>query len=238
MLSANPFSGAVSAASSMISFLSTALTPVGGAVVAIILITIAFRLALHPLNRAAVRGERARTRLAPQVAAIRKKHAKNVTKMGEELTALYRSERISPFTGMLPMLIQAPIFLVIYRAFTKSGGNASLFGVPLHARFISSAGSLGVHVLVFIAIFAALAAIALITSRRAKMLSKINIVASTAAAGAAAGTAEMVAKIGTLAPFFVLISGAVLPLAAVLYLLTTTAFSAGENALLRRGLPA
>ncbi len=48
----------------------------------------------------------------------------------------------------------------------------------------------------------------------------------------------MMAKIGQVAPFFILISAAVLPLAAVLYLLTTTTWTTAENALLRRGLPA
>lgn len=246
MLSANPFSGAVSAASSIISTLSTALTPLGGAAVAIVLFTIVIRLAMHPLNRAAVRGERARIRLAPQVTALRKKHSKDLTRLGEELAALYRSERISPFAGLLPVLIQAPIFVVLYRAFTTSGGSlgrADLLGVPLHARFITSAGTLGIHVLVFAVLFAGLAAVAVATSRRARMLTKINIAASTAALGTAVAstesiTADLIAKIGQFAPFFVLISGAVLPLAAVLYLLTTTAWTAGENVLLRRGLPA
>jgi YidC/Oxa1 family membrane protein insertase len=241
MLSANPFSGSVSAASSAIVHLSTMLAPVGGAVLAIIAVTIAVRLALHPLNRVAVRGERARARLAPQVAKIRKKHAKNLTTMTEEIRALYRSERISPYAGILPLLIQAPIFLVLYHVFDKSSGGlagATLLGVPLHTRFLTGFGDLGIHTLVFIALFAGLAAVALVTSRRAKLLAKINTVAGTAVAtGATAGTAELLAKVGQVAPFFVLISGAVLPLAAGVYLLTTTAWTAAENVILRRGLP-
>ena len=240
--SANPFTRAVSAASGAISHLSTLFAPIGGAVLAIIAVTILVRLALHPLNRAAVRGERARVRLAPQVATIRTKHAKNLTRMGEEIRTLYSRERISPYAGILPILIQIPVFLVLYRVFLRSNGGiagASVLGVPLHARFLTGAGGLGMHLLVFGLLFAALAAVALITSRRAKMLSKINVVAGTAvAAGAALGSADLIAKIGLYAPFLVLISGAVVPLAAGLYLLTTTAWSAGENALLRRGLPA
>jgi YidC/Oxa1 family membrane protein insertase len=241
MLSANPFSGAVSAASSAIVHLSTLLAPVGGAVIAIIAVTVAVRLALHPLNRAAVRGERARSRLAPQIAVIRRQHAKNLTRMGEELRSLYRSERISPYAGILPLLIQAPIFLVLYRVFVRSKGGlagATLFGVPLHTRFVTGAGGLGLHVLVFVLLFAGLAAVALVTSRRAKLLAKINTAAGTAVAtGATVGTADLLAKVGQVAPFFVLVSGAVVPLAAGLYLLTTTAWTAAENAILRRGFP-
>jgi YidC/Oxa1 family membrane protein insertase len=238
MLFANPFSGAVSAASSAIFHLSTLLAPVGGAVLAIIAVTVAVRAALHPLNRAAVRGERVRTRLAPQIATIRKKHANNITTMAAELRALYRSERISPYAGILPLLIQAPIFLVLYHVFDKSSGGlagAQLFGVPLHTRFLTGAGGLGIHILVFVALFAGLAAVAVVTSRRATLLAKINIAAGTAVA--TVGTAELLTKVSQVAPFFVLISGAVLPLAAGLYLLTTTTWTAAENAILRRGLP-
>jgi YidC/Oxa1 family membrane protein insertase len=245
MLAANPFSGAVTAASSAIVHLSTLLAPVGGAVLAIIAVTIAVRLALHPLNRVAVRGERARARIAPQVTEIRTKHGKNLTQMGTELTTLYRSERISPYAGILPLLIQAPIFLLLYRVFVRSHSglaSATMFGVPLHAHFLTAAGGMGAHLLVFGLLFAGLAAVAVVTSRRAQAITKINTVAGTAvaagAAGATLGTAEAMAKVLQFAPFFVLISGAVLPLAAGLYLLTTTAWTAAENVFLRRGLPA
>jgi YidC/Oxa1 family membrane protein insertase len=256
MLSVNPFHDAVSAASDLLSAVSTALHPFGGAALAIVLVTIAVRLALHPLNRAAVRGERARTRLAPKVAAIRARHGGDTVRMGSELRELYRAERISPFAGLLPLLVQAPIFLVLYRTFATANGSlaaASLFGVPLHTRFATGAIALGPHVLVFAAIFAALIALAVIGSRRAAMTARANAAAAappkrpglrTAAAtgavagGAAVGTAEIMTRIGQIAPFFVLISAAVLPLATVLYLLTTTTWSTAENALLRRGLPA
>lgn len=51
-------------------------------------------------------------------------------------------------------------------------------------------------------------------------------------------TARIMARVGRIAPYFVLLSAAFLPLAAGLYLVTTTAWSAAENTLLRRGLPA
>ena len=94
--------------------------------------------------------------------------------------------------------------------------------------------------LVFLLLFAALAVIAVVTSRRAAMLAKINN--STADVGTASGQQPpsppaMIAAIGRIAPFFVLLSAAVVPLAAGLYLVTSTAWTAAENAFLRRGLP-
>jgi membrane protein insertase Oxa1/YidC/SpoIIIJ len=69
----------VTAASTALEFLSTTLHPIGGAVAAIVVLTLLVRLALHPLVRAAVRGERARAALAPRVAELRRTHAGNVT---------------------------------------------------------------------------------------------------------------------------------------------------------------
>ena len=67
-------------------------------------------------------------------------------------------------------------------------------------------------------LFAVLAAVAWLTARRAK------------------GTGWLV-KVAQVAPFTILISAAFLPLAAGMYLATSTAWTAAENALLKRGLP-
>lgn len=244
MLSANPFTATVSGASVALAHLSTLLAPIGGAAIAIVVITLIVRLALHPLTRAAVRGERARARLAPKVAELRRKHGKDVTQLSQQMSALYKDEQISPFAGLGPMLVQAPVFLVLYRVFTRSGGGlagANLFGTPLTDRFLTSMGGLGAHVLVFVALFAVLAAVSLVTSRRSAMIVKINNAntqVGTAGADTTAIPASAVATIGRVAPFLVLISATIVPLAAGLYLVTSTAWSAAENALLRRGLPA
>jgi YidC/Oxa1 family membrane protein insertase len=193
------------------------------------------RLLLHPLTRAAVRGERVRLRLAPRIAALRTKHAGNPAKGAEALTELYRVEGVSPLAGIMPMLAQAPFFLVMYRIFVGSsiGGHANalltqrLFGVPFGARFLTGAVALGAHGWVFGLLFAALAALAYLTSRRAAMLMAASVSAPTG----------LIARLSRILPYGVLVTAAFVPLAAGLYLLTTTAWTAAENVLLRRGLP-
>lgn len=118
----NPFTAAIHAVTSVIVILSSALAPIGGAALAVIVLTLLVRLALHPLTRRAVRGERDRSRLAPRVAALRQKHAGNVTKFAEESAALHKAEGVSQFAGLGPMLIQAPVFLVLYRVFAHTTG--------------------------------------------------------------------------------------------------------------------
>ena len=132
--------------STALSHLASALSPVGGAVAAIVVLTLAVRLALHPLTRAAVRGERVRARLAPRLAELRQRHGSDLVRLSQETQSLYRSEQISPFVGVLPLLVQLPMIFVLYRVFSHGDGPlaaAHLFGVPLHAHLLASLASGG-----------------------------------------------------------------------------------------------
>src|SRR2546430_16089863 len=142
-----------------------------GPAVAIVLCTLVVRLLLLPLTLAALRGERARERLAPQVEELRRRHARQPDKLGPELARLYREAGVSPFAGFGSMLLQAPFFLVTYRLFVSPtiAGHANgllrstLFGAPL-------ASHLSGHPLVFLPLLAALAGLAWLTVRRARPL--------------------------------------------------------------------
>jgi YidC/Oxa1 family membrane protein insertase len=234
--------GAVAVAYPFIAHAASALTPIGGAAAAIVLCTAALRLLLLPLSLAAqlaerppasvrppaVRGERTRAALAPRVAELRQRYAKDPDRLATELTALYRTERVSPLAGCLPVLLQAPFFMVVYRIFTAPSlagrPNALLaghvFGVPLGTHLFG-----GGYPLAFLPVTAALLVLGWVAARRARRVS---------AATHAAPPTGVVA----LLPYLSVLSVAVVPLAAALYLVTTLAWTAVENAVLRRGLPA
>ncbi|GLW71733.1 protein translocase component YidC [Kitasatospora phosalacinea] len=187
--------------------------------VAIVLFTLAVRAALHPLARSAARAERARLRLAPRVAQLRERHAKDPGRLNRELLALHRAEGVGPFAGLLPALLQAPFFSVMYRLFTTAPGHlldATLAGVPLTAH--PAAAHAPAQFAVFAALEAALLALACSNVRRAR---------KAAAANAPAGALRWLA-FGT--PLFALL----LPLAGGLHLLTSTAWTAAERWYLHR----
>lgn len=196
-----------------------------GAAATIVLCTAALRLLLHPLTRAAVRGERQRAALAPKLRALQEKHRRDPARLRAELAALYAGAGISPLAGIAPLLLQAPAFLVWFRVFTAPavGGRPNallaqaLLGTPLSAHLAGGG-------LVFVPLLAVLALLGVLGVRRARRVA------------AATGTPAPSGLLALL-PFTSLVSAALLPLAAVLYLVTTLAWSAAENALLRRGLP-
>ncbi|WP_084728742.1 YidC/Oxa1 family membrane protein insertase [Streptacidiphilus neutrinimicus] len=190
------------------------------AALAVVLFTVVIRLLLHPFARAAARGEKTRARLAPRVAALRRKHAGSPERMQRELSALYREEGASPLAGCLPMLLQIPVFSVMYRLFTGVAdptGQAllahTLLGVPLGAH-LAVAGTSLPTAMVFGAILLVLLALGFLNYRRGRRLSPQG------------------PRLLALLPFGTALFALVLPLAGALYLLTTTAWTFGERALL------
>jgi YidC/Oxa1 family membrane protein insertase len=216
--------------------LSNLLAPLLGsasAVAAIIGFTMLVRLLLHPLSRAALRGERARTALAPQVNALREKHKRNPQRLNEELAKLHRESGTSMFAGCLPILLQAPFLSVMYRLFesTTIGGTRndllghSLFGAMLNQHWLpvmQGAMPFAPTGLVFLGLFALLAAVATYTLR---WNARLPATPDTPMPGG---------RLLRVLPYGTILIAAFLPLAAGIYLLTTNAWTAAERAWLRR----
>ncbi|MGW2488562.1 YidC/Oxa1 family membrane protein insertase [Streptomyces sp. NPDC001606] len=215
------------------------------AAVAIVVFTALVRLLVHPLSRAAARGQRARAALQPRIAELRKKHARDPQRLQRAVLELHTEEKVSPLSGCLPSLLQLPAFFLLYHLFSSAeiggAGNAllahRLFAAPLGGRWadaLADGGLLGPAGLVYLALFVLVAAVAAFTYRRTKRTMAQNPVP------AATGTGEQVPGLGALtkaAPFmsfFTLVTVAVVPLAAALYVVTSTTWSALERAALYR----
>ncbi|MET0238073.1 MAG: membrane protein insertase YidC [Kibdelosporangium sp.] len=197
--------------------LVTWLAAATGTVAAIMLFTACVRLLIHPLARLAGRGEKARAALAPQAARIREKHRRNPDKMQQEMLALYQDSGTSLFAGCLPMLLQLPVFMVMYRLFTATTFSGTpnglladrMFGAPLGSHFFD----FGPNGLVFVALFVALLVVGYFSAR---------------------AMPPEAPKLMRLLPFGTSLAIGVIPLAAGLYLLTTTTWTVLERAYLRR----
>ena len=218
---------------------------------AIIAFTVAIRLLLLPLGyfavRGSVRGEGARARLQPKIAELQRYHARNPQRLQEELGALYRAEGSGMFAGCLPLLFQLPFFSVMYRLFTghSVGGAAntllthSLLAAPLGSHWLAGAGPLSAQGAVFAGLFVLLAVVGVLAVRVARRATPPGVTAagsaapgSTAAPATPAGRSP--SQVGWVIPFSSLVTAAIVPLAAGLYLLTTTAWTLGERTVLRR----
>ena len=83
--------------------------------VAIILLTILFKLIFWPLGNKSYRSMAEMKKLQPLMTEIRKKYKDDKQKMNEEVMRLYRTYKVNPLSGCLPMLVQIPVFIAFYR---------------------------------------------------------------------------------------------------------------------------
>ncbi len=83
--------------------------------VAIIILTIMIKLLLWPLGNKGYKSMNEMKKLQPEMARLREKHKDDKKKMNEELMALYRTYKINPMGGCLPMILQIPVFIALYR---------------------------------------------------------------------------------------------------------------------------
>lgn len=217
---------------------------------AIVLFTALVRLAVHPLSRAAARGQKARTKLQPQIAELRKKHGKNPERMQKALMELHKEEKVSPLSGCLPSLLQMPAFFLLYHLFSsqKIGGDPNallgheLFGAPLGERWhdaLAHGGLLGAQSVVYLGLFAIVATVATFNYRRTKrQLAAAPATPATGPDGQPMPGMGAMTKLMPLMSFFTLVSVAYVPLAAALYIVTSTTWTAVERTVLYRDMPA
>ncbi|MGW3284416.1 YidC/Oxa1 family membrane protein insertase [Streptomyces sp. NPDC001002] len=200
---------------------------------AIVLFTALVRLLVHPLSRAAARGQQAQTRLRPQIAELRKRYAKQPEKLQQAVLELHAEEKVSPLAGCLPSLLQLPAFFLLYRLFSTDGDallSHRLFAAPLGGRWadaLAGGGVFGAAGLVYVGLFLVAAVIAAFSCVRNKRLTADGLAADSPVGGA-------VGKAMPYLSFFTLVTVAVVPLAAALYVVTSTAWSAVERAVLYR----
>ena len=86
----------------------------------IILIALIFKLITFPLNQMQFKGMRKMSLLKPDMDAINEKYAKNPQEKQKHIMQLFKKHNYNPATGCLPVLIQMPVFVALYSAFSSS----------------------------------------------------------------------------------------------------------------------
>jgi YidC/Oxa1 family membrane protein insertase len=228
----------VDAAYHLVFGLTTVLTPVLGglaAVAGIVLVTAAVRLVVLPLSFRAMRGQAIAVRLAPELAALRTKYGSQPERLQREMTALYKREGTSMFASLTPLLLQWPLLSVMYLLFRSSrvgGGpnmllSRNILGVPLGAHWLGgTAGLVGAHGAVFTGVLAALGILCWLLARVGRLA--MPVPDSPVPDNAVPGGALM-----KVLPYLTVLVAAFAPLAAGLYLVTSTGWSVLERYLFR-----
>jgi YidC/Oxa1 family membrane protein insertase len=83
--------------------------------IAIILLTVAVRLVLYPLTVKQTKSMQAMQRLQPEIKRLQAKYKNDRNKLNEEMMAFYKENKVNPLSGCLPLILQLPLFIVLYR---------------------------------------------------------------------------------------------------------------------------
>jgi YidC/Oxa1 family membrane protein insertase len=81
---------------------------------AIILITILFRLLIYPITRKQFKSTYQMQKMQPLIAEIKEKYAGDQQRQQEEMMKVYQEAKFNPISGCLPMILQMPIFIALY----------------------------------------------------------------------------------------------------------------------------
>ena len=88
--------------------------------VSIILLTILIKILFWPLTHKSYKSMKEMQKLQPLMAKIREKYKNNKEQMNKELMGLYKTYKVNPMGGCLPMLIQMPVFFALFRILGSS----------------------------------------------------------------------------------------------------------------------
>ncbi len=98
---------------------------------AIIILTVLVRLILLPLTLKQTRSMQGMAKLQPEIKKLQEKHGGDRQAMNEEVMKLYKEHKVNPAGGCLPILLQAPIFIGLYRVVNGLTRNVELSGLMI-----------------------------------------------------------------------------------------------------------
>ena len=80
----------------------------------IILLTVLIKLVFFPLSAASYRSMAKMKVVTPKMTLIRERHKGDPAKMNQAMMELYKTEKINPLGGCLPIVVQIPVFISLY----------------------------------------------------------------------------------------------------------------------------
>lgn len=95
--------------------------------IAIILLTILVRLLFYPLSLKSYKSMKAMQRLQPEIAALKERYKDDMQRFNQEQMQLFKTHKVNPMGGCLPMLVQLPVFIALYAVL---GNSIELFHAP------------------------------------------------------------------------------------------------------------
>lgn len=213
-----------------------ALLPIKDLGIAILVLTVAIRTIFLPLSLRAARSQQQLTRLQPKIKELQERYKQNKDRQMKEMMALYREHNVNPLGGCIPILIQLPILIGMYRVFIAGLTPETLAGlyafVPqpevIQQQFLGLIDLTEKSIL--------LALIAGVAQFGLSKLMRFNVSGSGGAGGKYDFTKALSWQMTYFFPFFTVFIAWSFPAALALYWAATTVFSLVQQVYVNRQL--
>ncbi len=217
-------------------------------VLSIVGLTVVIRAALIPLFVKQINASRNMQLIQPKVKELQKKYGHDREKLAAETMALYRESGTNPFASCLPLLVQSPIFIALFRLLDQAAkndkangfltkdqafsfGHAKLFGhIPISATFLKPEGLASVQILAAFLVVAMTATT--FTTQRQLMTKNMPADAMT---GQYAQQQKMLLYV---LPVVFAVGGVAFPIGVLFYWTTTNLWTMGQQFYVIRRNPA
>ncbi|MBE9519519.1 MAG: membrane protein insertase YidC [Proteobacteria bacterium] len=93
---------------------------VGNYGVAIILVTILIKMLFWPIAQKGLKSMKNMQKIQPKMAKLKEKYKNDKTRLNEEMMGLYKTYKVNPLGGCLPMLLQIPVFFALYKVLLQA----------------------------------------------------------------------------------------------------------------------
>ncbi len=213
----------------------------------IIGLTIVIRALLIPLFVKQIKSSRNMQLLQPKVKELQKKFGHDRERLAQETMALYRETKTNPFSSCLPLIVQMPIFIGLFRLIDQASKNGSgrglvtdtqaqqlrdaeIFGGKISSTFLKSDGNLTVQ-LIAATLVLAMTATTFLTQRQ--LMSK-NMPAD-ALSGPYAQQQKLLLYV---LPLVFAVGGIAFPIGVLLYWTTSNLWTMGQQFYVIRNNPA
>ncbi|MCX6795540.1 MAG: YidC/Oxa1 family membrane protein insertase [Candidatus Falkowbacteria bacterium] len=85
--------------------------------IAIILLTVVIKLILHPFSLQSLKSQKALQELQPKINELKEKYKDDKPGLSKATMEMYKENKVNPFSSCLPLLIQLPFLIAVYRVF-------------------------------------------------------------------------------------------------------------------------
>ncbi len=95
----------------------------------ILIFVVIVKIVLYPLQKKAITSQKALQEIQPEIEELKKKYKDDKQELGKATLELYKEKKINPFSSCLPLLIQLPFLIAIFRLFRTGFTDNNIFNL-------------------------------------------------------------------------------------------------------------